>query len=103
MAPTTSPGEGVSGSPMPRLITSMPCALFSEIFRSSSANRYGGRRSSRSLVFTKFLQEFIGERPAVHGDRPSGQGHVHVLPHLDLEFAAIELDGDGAVDAANDR
>src|SRR3954454_3705657 len=87
---------------MPRLITSIPCACFSEILRSSSAKRYGGRRSSRSLVFTKCLQEFVGERACVHGHGPSAQVHVHVLPHLDLELHAVELDGHWAVDAAQD-
>src|SRR5205823_6863085 len=92
-APTTSPGEGVSGSPIPRLITSIPCACFSWIFRSSSANRYGGRRSSRSLVFTEVLQEFIAQRPRVHRNRPAGQVHVHVLADFDLELAAVQRDG----------
>ena len=34
-------------------------ARFSLIFRSSSANRYGGRRSSRLLGCIQLLQEFL--------------------------------------------
>src|SRR3954468_25049706 len=87
---------------MPKLITSIPCACFSEILRSSSAKRYGGRRSSRSLVFTKCLQEFVGERPGVHRDRPSDQVDVQVLPHLDFQLAAVELNRHRAVYPAYD-
>src|SRR5882757_7345144 len=85
---------------MPRLMTSMPWAFFSEIFRSSSANRYGGRRSRRSLDFKQFLQELVAERALVHRHRPSGQIDVHVLPDLDLQLAAVQLDGDRTLDAA---
>src|SRR3954452_19618952 len=86
---------------MPKLITSIPCACFSEILRSSSAKRYGGRRSSRSLVFTKCLQEFVGERAGEYRQSPFRQVHVHVLPHLDLQLTAVELDGNRAVYSAH--
>ena len=52
-ASTVSLGVGVSGSPIPRLITSTPAAFFAATLRSSSANRYGGSRSSRSLDLTE--------------------------------------------------
>jgi len=42
-------GVGVSGSPMPRLMTGRPAATAAFFFRSISANRYGGRAFRRSL------------------------------------------------------
>src|SRR5215207_569450 len=41
-ASTIAAGVGRSGSPIPRLITSIPSCFLAAIFRSSSANRYGG-------------------------------------------------------------
>ena len=58
---------------MPRLITSTPAAFFSAIFRSSSANRYGGRRSRRYSVAFSSFSEFLAQRAGVHGPRPAGQ------------------------------
>src|SRR5689334_2320564 len=46
---------GVSGSPIPRLMTSTPAACFSAILRSSSANRYGVMRLRRSLGLIQLL------------------------------------------------
>src|SRR3954453_6736023 len=87
-ASTTSCGVGVSGSPMPRLITSIPCAFFSAILRSSWANRYGGMRSRRLLDLIQLLHEVVGQLGRVDGPRPSGQGHVPVLAALHLHGAA---------------
>ena len=63
----------------PRLITSTPAAFLSSILRSSSANRYGGRRSSRSLVSRHFalLQRAPRTRPRARRGRrarPSRSG-----------------------------
>ena len=89
-ASITTRGVGVSGSPMPRLITSTPAAFFSLIFRSSSANRYGGSRSSRLLGCIQLLQEFLAQRSGVHGPRPAGHLDLQVLGHVDHELAAVE-------------
>src|SRR5215204_1899881 len=86
----------MSGSPMPRLITSTPAAFFSLIFRSSSANRYGGRRSSRLLGCIQLLQELLAQRAGVDGPRQAGHVHVHVLPHAALEYARADLGTAGA-------
>src|SRR3954468_3398674 len=95
-ASTTSDGVGVSGSPMPSEITSIPCAFFSRILRSSSANRYGGMRSRRLLGLIQLLYELVAERCGVHALRPASQGHVQVLAHLHLEVAAVEVHRHGA-------
>src|SRR3954470_8269505 len=85
---------------MPSEITSIPCAFFSRIFRSSSANRYGGMRSRRLLGLIQLLYELIAERGRVDALRPAGQRHVQVLTHLHLEVAAVEVHGHGARAAA---
>ena len=100
-ASTTSRRRRRVGSPMPRLITSTPAAFLSAILRSSSANRYGGRRSSRAARLHASLRasrKLAAELARVHGHRPAGQVHVQVLAHLDLELAAVEVDGDRAVE-----
>src|SRR5258705_13952324 len=51
-AAITGSGVGRSGSPIPRLITSTPSRRFWAIFRSSSANRYGGTASRRFANLT---------------------------------------------------
>src|SRR5436309_495497 len=82
-------------------MTSTPAAFFRRILRSSSANRYGGSRSSRSACeLMQVPQEVVGQLSAVDGDGPSGQVHVEVLPHLDVELTAVEADGDRRVAAA---
>ncbi len=50
----------MSGSPIPRLITSIPSSRFSSIRRSSSANMYGGIASSRAegAVRSRFAVPF---------------------------------------------
>src|SRR6516225_7011639 len=108
MASTISAGVGRSGSPMPRLITSTPAARFAAILRSSSAKAYGGIRSSRLLglirapswrvalgascssVLGQLVQDLLAETPREHGQRPAGQVHAQVLPHLHVELAAVE-------------
>src|SRR4051812_14238381 len=85
---------------IPSEITSMPCAFLSAILRSSCANRYGGMRSRRLLGLIQLLDEFVAERGRVDALRPAGECHVQVLPHLDLELAAVELHGHGARAAA---
>ena len=70
----------------------MPAARLAAILRSSSANRYGGilRVAGAYSVVMQLLDEFIGERAAEHRHRPAGQRYVQILPHLDLELAAVE-------------
>src|SRR3954466_4127033 len=85
---------------MPRLITSMPCAFFSAILRSSWANRYGGMRSRRLLDLIQLLHEFIAHLSGVDGARPAGQVHVQVLADLHLEVAAVEVHRHRALAAA---
>src|SRR5437588_5864456 len=80
----------MSGSPIPRLITSMPAARLAAILRSSSANRYGGMRSRRLLDRTQLLHEIVGERSAEHRHGPARQVDAEVLPYLDFELAAVE-------------
>src|SRR5580700_6411616 len=84
----------MSGSPMPRLITSIPASRLEAILRSSSANRYGGISSRRLLGFMQLLDEFVGQDAAVHGHGPAGQVDVQILPHFDLELAPVEDHGD---------
>src|SRR5215831_14394353 len=109
MASTISAGVGRSGSPMPRLITSTPASRFAAILRSSSANAYGGIRSSRLLGLTRgpsgrvvsrwlmlsailgqLVQNLLAETPREHGERPAGQVHAQVLPHVHVELAPVE-------------
>src|SRR5690242_5476068 len=82
---------------MPRLITSMPAARLASTLRASSANRYGGIFSSRRLGLMgrllggmAALDEFIREVATEYRYRPTGQRHLQILPHLDLELAAVE-------------
>ena len=56
--------SGVSGSPIPRLITSTPAARLAATLRSSSANRYGGIRSRRLLGRMQLLYEVVGQAAA---------------------------------------
>src|SRR5688572_22032379 len=51
----------------------------------------------------QLLHELGGERGRVDGHGPARQVDVQVLPHLDLEVAAVEVDGHRAVRAADDR
>ena len=51
-------------------------------------------RSRRSLCLIELLAEVVGERARVDGHRPAGQGHLQILPDLDLELAAVERDDD---------
>src|SRR3954451_23484802 len=83
-------------------MTYTPSSFFAAIFRSSSAKRYGGIRSRRSLCLTQCLQEFLGQLAPVDGDGPAGQVDVQVIADVDLEVAAVEMDGNGAVEAAQD-
>src|SRR5258708_2949868 len=92
MASTISGGVGRSGSPMPRLITSTPAARFSAILPSSWANAYGGVRSRRLLGLMQLLCEVVAEASLEHGPRPACQVDPQVLPHLDLQLAAVEQD-----------
>src|SRR5437588_12594939 len=93
-AATIGSNVGMSGSPMPSLITSMPAARLAEIFRSSSANRYGGICSRRLLDRIQLLQEIVGEGAAEHRHRPARQVDVQVRPHLGLQLPAVERDRD---------
>src|SRR5579884_110514 len=82
----------MSGSPIPRLITSIPAARWAATLRSSSANRYGGIRSRRLLGRIELLGELGGDRAAEHRDRPARQLDAQVLRHVDLQLTPIELD-----------
>src|SRR5215203_5523005 len=85
---------------MPSEITSTPAAFFSETLRSSSANRYGGRRSSRLLARMQLRHQLVTHLSSVDRPGPACQVDVQVLAHVHLELAAVERDGHGAVDAA---
>src|SRR5271167_1829609 len=92
----------MSGSPIPRLITSTPAARLAAILRSSSANRYGGMRSRRSLGCMQLLEEFGAERRPIDGHGPAGEGQIQVLVELDEELAAVEAHGHRGATAAPD-
>src|SRR5665213_4037843 len=81
---------------MPRLITSTPAARLAAILRSSSANAYGGMRSRRLLGLMQLLHEVVTQAAVKYGSRPACQIHTQILPHLDLQLAAIEHDRDGS-------
>src|SRR5579875_3872269 len=93
---------GVSGSPIPSEMTSMPAACLSAILRSSSANRYGGICCRRLLGCMKLLDELVGQAPGEHRDRPAAQGHVQVLLDRDEQLPAVEHDGHRRVAAPED-
>src|ERR1700722_19746059 len=96
----------MSGSPIPRLITSTPAARLAAILRSSSANRYGGILSRRLLGRMQLLDEIVRQGPGVDRHRPAAEGNVQILPHLDRQLAAVEHDRDGriaAVEYVRDR
>src|SRR4051812_50172900 len=78
---------------MPRLITSMPCAFFSAILRSSWANRYGGMRSKRLLDLIQLLHELVGQVAGGDPARPAGGGHVQGLADLPPPVAPVEGHG----------
>src|SRR5258707_10300304 len=90
MACTISGGVGLSGSPMPRLITSTPAARFSAILPSSWANAYGGMRSRRLLGLMQLLCELLAEAALEHGPRPACQVDAQVPPPLHLQLPAVE-------------
>src|ERR1017187_9951386 len=90
----------VSGSPIPRLITSTPAARLAAIFCSSCANRYGGICSRRLLGCMQLLDEVIGQAAAEHGQSPAAQIDVQILSYLDLELAAVQHHGDRRISAA---
>src|ERR1700691_3235489 len=77
---------------MPRLMTSTPAARLAEIFRSSSANAYGGMRSRRLLGLIQLLHEVVTQATLEHEHRPACQIHAQILPYLDFELAAVEHD-----------
>src|SRR6202012_3508396 len=89
----------MSGSPIPRLITSMPAARLAAILRSSSANRYGGIFSRRLLGRMQLLDEIVRQGSGVDRHRPAAEGNVEILPHLDRQLAAVEHDRDGRIAA----
>src|SRR5437764_10176167 len=82
---------------MPSEITSMPASRFAATLRSSSANRYGGIRSRRSLGCIQVPFKLFGQLAPVYRHCPAAQVDVQVLPHVDLQLAAVEADGDLAV------
>src|SRR4051794_41426213 len=88
---------------MPRLITSIPCALFSAILRSSWANRYGGMRSRRLLDLIQLLRELLAHLAGVDGARPAGQVHVQVVADVGPQGAAVEGHGQPARAAPADE
>ncbi len=64
-------GVGVSGSPMPRLMTGRPAAMAAFFFLSISANRYGGSAFRRSLAVC-IGRSFLGLECVDERDRPIG-------------------------------
>src|SRR5271169_5026826 len=84
----------MSGSPMPRLITSTPAARLARTLRSSSANMYGGIRSRRLLRRIQLLYEFLGERAPEHRDRPARELDLKFVTDVDPKLAAVEHDRD---------
>src|SRR5947209_7083533 len=80
----------------------MPAARLAAIFRSSSANRYGGMRARRSLGFIQLPDQVLAELGAVHGHGPAGQLHIQLIVDLDLELTAVEADGHRRVSPAQD-
>ena len=87
----------MSGSPMPSEITSTPAAFFSAIFCSSSREQVGrdalqafGRPHRRAL---QLGHELVRELAAEDGLGPPGERHVEIGADLDLELAAVQLDG----------
>src|SRR4051812_4357672 len=88
---------------MPSEITSTPASFFSRTLRSSSANRYGGRRSRRLLGCMQLSHQFLADSSSVHGPGPAGQVHVQILPDGDLELTAVERDGHRALYPAQHR
>ncbi len=78
IASTMWSGVGVSGSPMPSEMTSMPCAVLSAFLRSISANRYGGRLSIRLAVLTGRSLLSSGCRSEL-GYRPEAVGAMVAL------------------------
>src|SRR4051794_7832045 len=75
---------------MPRLMTSTPAARLAAIFPSSWANAYGGMRSRRLLGCMQLLFEVLAQAALEHGPRPACPVDVQILPHLNLELAAVE-------------
>src|SRR5215210_9122396 len=57
-------------------------------------------RLSRSLGRMQLLHELVAHCAAEHGHGPSGQAHAEVVTDLDLEVAAVEVDRDSALGAA---
>ena len=115
----------MSGSPIPRLITSIPASRLSATRRSSSANMYGGIASRRFEGSVRAMgspdcpsgpaRDGCALRVAQRGgearnelareDRLGGadQAQVELVADLDLELAAVEHDRDRARRAARGR
>src|SRR5262245_8719561 len=110
---------------MPRLITSIPSSRLASIFRSSSANMYGGiasRRadgSARALFWEVLIglgrlgrrsrggflalgevlegaEQLLGEVSRADGLGPPSQGHSEVVCDLDQQLPAVQLYLQGA-------
>src|SRR5271165_1633859 len=81
-------------------MTSTPAARLAAILRSSSANRYGGMRSRRSLGCMQLLEEFGAERRPVNGHGPAGEGQIQIAVDLHHELAAVETHGHRRATAA---
>src|ERR1700753_4508135 len=89
----------MSGSPMPRLITSMPAARLAAILRSSSANRYGGIFSRRLLGRMQLLDEIVRQGSGVDRHRPAAEGNVQILLDLDGQLPGGQPDRDRGIGA----
>src|SRR5260370_41980422 len=91
---------------MARLMASTPAARLAATLRSSSANRYGGMRSRRSLCLIQLLAEFVTELATVDGHRPACQRDAQLVVDLYLQLTAVEQDahiGRAAAEAVSDR
>src|SRR5215207_6525708 len=108
MASTMCGYVGVSGSPMPSEITSIPAAFLSATLRSSSANMYGGIASRRcdgsvrpmaGVRLSKapeLAHEFPRHLPLENRLRRPGQGHVQVVGDFHGQPTSVKLDRDRA-------
>src|SRR3954453_11011038 len=94
-ASTTTWGVGRSGAPIPRLITSTPSRRFSAIFRSSSANRYGGTASSRraNLKAQRPLDERIDCSVQTEARAELALPGIGIASHASQRKLLRELDG----------
>ena len=104
IASTTFGGVGMSGSPMPSEITSTPAAFFSAILRSSCGEQVG-RDALQALGRPHAARSSSATNSSENSPLKTGSAQpVSVTSRsgldLDLELAAVELDGERAARSA---